>query len=111
MHSFLDPPRVTTHPQATTILEGKPLNLTCLATGKPEPIITWYKDGLVIKDRSNGIFVITKIKRRDDGIYQCYAKNKVGTDRSLTAKVQVNCKCARHICIYTITYWTKYCFS
>lgn len=107
-----DPPKVTSHPQGTTIIEGKTLNLTCLATGKPEPIITWFKDGHLIKGKSNGILVIIKTKRTEDGTYQCFANNTVGADRSSTARVNVLCKYRYNFCNMSIHYFetrTKCC--
>jgi hypothetical protein len=46
----------------------------------------------VIKTNSNEIYVVNKTKRDDDGTYGCFATNKVGEDRSYTARVEVHCE-------------------
>ncbi|KTF93031.1 hypothetical protein cypCar_00037999 [Cyprinus carpio] len=59
------------------------LILTCLAEGVPKPDIKWYKDktpvtegpGITLKD---GVLVIERVKKDDEGIYECHASNDGG---------------------------------
>uniref|UniRef100_A0A671R0J9 receptor protein-tyrosine kinase n=1 Tax=Sinocyclocheilus anshuiensis TaxID=1608454 RepID=A0A671R0J9_9TELE len=59
------------------------LILACLAKGVPEPDIKWYKDktpvtegpGIILKD---GVLMIERVKKDDEGIYECHASNDGG---------------------------------
>ncbi|XP_059377473.1 vascular endothelial growth factor receptor kdr-like isoform X2 [Carassius carassius] len=59
------------------------LILSCLAEGVPKPGIKWYKDktpvtegpGITLKD---GVLVIERVKKYDEGIYECRASNDGG---------------------------------
>ncbi|KAK7141377.1 hypothetical protein R3I93_015509 [Phoxinus phoxinus] len=60
------------------------LTLACLAYGVPTPYITWYKDktpvtegpGITLKD--DGVLIIERVKKDDEGIYECRASNAGG---------------------------------
>ena len=41
--TIIDPPEALTYSA-----EGRPVNITCGTTGKPDPIVTWYKDDQLI---------------------------------------------------------------
>ncbi|KAE9555394.1 hypothetical protein FO519_001406 [Halicephalobus sp. NKZ332] len=73
-----------------TVVENSTISLSCPATGKPEPQITWYKDGEQIsannitkKIKSGQIFGneirISRIMLVNGGTFSCEAKNKAGT--------------------------------
>ena len=60
----------------------------CAATGRPTPVLTWYKDGveqtssngLTITDITNGTYVqriltISYLVEADEGTYECIATN------------------------------------
>ncbi|XP_016101123.1 vascular endothelial growth factor receptor kdr-like [Sinocyclocheilus grahami] len=59
------------------------LILACLAKGVPEPDIKWYKNktpftegpGITLKD---GVLIIERVKKDDEGIYECHASNDGG---------------------------------
>lgn len=60
------------------------LTLACLASGEPKPLITWYKDktpvtagpGITLKD--DGTLIIERVKKDDEGMYECHASNAEG---------------------------------
>lgn len=60
------------------------LTLACLAYGVPTPFITWYKDktpvtagpGITLKD--DGTLTIERVKKDDEGMYECHASNAEG---------------------------------
>ncbi|KAB5571233.1 hypothetical protein PHYPO_G00222690 [Pangasianodon hypophthalmus] len=64
------------------------LTLACLAHGVPPPFITWYKDkipitegpGITLKD--NGVLIIQRVKKEDEGMYECQASNAKGVATS-----------------------------
>uniref|UniRef100_A0A671MA41 receptor protein-tyrosine kinase n=1 Tax=Sinocyclocheilus anshuiensis TaxID=1608454 RepID=A0A671MA41_9TELE len=69
------------------------LTLACLAKGMPEPDIKWYKDktpvtegpGITLKD---GVLIIERVKKDDEGIYECRASNDRG-DAKTSAVITV----------------------
>ncbi|XP_063045926.1 vascular endothelial growth factor receptor kdr-like [Engraulis encrasicolus] len=70
------------------------LTLTCLASGVPSPNITWYKNhvpvvegpGITLKEE--GFLIIQRVKKEDEGMYECRASNDKGAVAS-TAMVRV----------------------
>ncbi|RMX40395.1 hypothetical protein pdam_00023999, partial [Pocillopora damicornis] len=72
-----------------TVLEGDNIKLTCKATGRPEPNITWTKEklgnqGYTVVVQEGKVLTITNINRIDAGEYTCTAYNgfdpaKIGT--------------------------------
>ncbi|KAF5889024.1 vascular endothelial growth factor receptor kdr-like, partial [Clarias magur] len=64
------------------------LNLTCLALGAPAPFITWYKENIPIKEgpgitlMENGVLIIQRVKKEDEGMYKCQASNANGVATS-----------------------------
>ncbi|XP_047658234.1 vascular endothelial growth factor receptor kdr-like isoform X2 [Tachysurus fulvidraco] len=60
------------------------LKLTCQAHGVPPPFITWYKDKIAITEgpgitlKDNGVLIIQRVKKEDEGMYECKASNAEG---------------------------------
>ncbi|XP_077387767.1 vascular endothelial growth factor receptor kdr-like isoform X2 [Festucalex cinctus] len=60
------------------------LTLTCLARGVPQPNITWYKNGILLEEgpgitlKSDGVLNIERVKKDDEGLYECMAANSEG---------------------------------
>ena len=77
-----------------TVLEGDNLHLTCKATGRPEPNITWSKEkpgnqgntGVVQEGK---VLTITNINRTDAGTFTCTAYNGFGKPENQTVYVNV----------------------
>ncbi|XP_030829405.1 protein sidekick-1 isoform X9 [Strongylocentrotus purpuratus] len=83
------PPSIVEQPESINGDERIPLTLTCRATGTPEPTYYWEKDGALFNVDSNdrvsldgGNLVIESLTTADDGQYQCFAKNRLGTAMS-----------------------------
>lgn len=81
-----------------TAVEHSTVTLSCPATGKPEPDITWFKDGEAIHieniadiipngELNGNQLKITRIKEGDAGKYTCEADNSAG---SVEQDVNVN---------------------
>lgn len=51
------------------------MTLTCEAEGTPEPNITWYKNGVLLKGENSRTFVIQEVQLSDRGRYHCNATN------------------------------------
>ena len=61
-----------------TVLEGSNLQLTCEASGRPEPNSTWTKEKTVNQGNTSvvqegKVLTITNINRRDAGTFTCRA--------------------------------------
>ncbi|XP_056093650.1 cell adhesion molecule L1-like a isoform X1 [Rhinichthys klamathensis goyatoka] len=65
---------------------GSDIHIKCSATGKPQPTITWKRNGQPLDDfpstshrvLDDGI-IILRAEERDTAVYQCEASNKHGT--------------------------------
>ena len=61
-------------------IEGSSVNISCTATGKPDPEVSWIRNGQI---KSSGRKIarlnFDQIKRTDDGLYICSANNSAGT--------------------------------
>ena len=76
----VSPPRFTVKPPAKVVAwVGGSLILNCSATGDPQPVISWKKQGgqlpLGRSQQINGDLVIRDISRSDRGNYICMATN------------------------------------
>ncbi|XP_069080556.1 protein turtle homolog B [Pleurodeles waltl] len=73
------PPTFTeTPPQYVEAKEGSSITLTCTAFGNPKPVVTWLKDGELLRDTrkyqvSDGSLTVASIGRDDRGAYTCRA--------------------------------------
>ena len=71
-------PRFTSKPPSKIVsMLSSTVRLNCSATGDPQPIISWRKQGgqlPVGRSRQiNGVFIITNLKQSDTGNYICTA--------------------------------------
>ena len=74
----VSPPRFTVKPPAKVVARlGGTLRLNCLATGDPQPVISWKKQGGQLpagrSQQINGALVITSVAMEDKGNYICVA--------------------------------------
>ena len=61
-------------------IEGSSVNISCTATGKPDPEVSWMRSGQIKSSGSKIAYLnFDKIKRTDDGLYICSANNSAGT--------------------------------
>ncbi|RUS77552.1 hypothetical protein EGW08_014681 [Elysia chlorotica] len=76
-------PTILEVPENTRVAEGQNLKLNCKITGKPDPTITWYKDGVQITGGryiilETGSLIATTAVLSDAGQYLCHAQNVHG---------------------------------
>ncbi|XP_066437751.1 vascular endothelial growth factor receptor kdr-like [Eleutherodactylus coqui] len=68
----------------TIVNSSSTLFLECKVKGKPSPTITWLKNGFLIKQASgitllyNNSLMIERVKKDDEGLYECHADNEMG---------------------------------
>ncbi|XP_071630624.1 vascular endothelial growth factor receptor 1 isoform X1 [Temnothorax longispinosus] len=86
------------------IAEGhKTVILQCFAEGMPKPIVTWYKDNVLLKENDQYSFKsykydnykelnINYLKQHDGGNYSCRAINRLGTNETFQQITVKNAK-------------------
>ena len=64
-------------PEKVTALIGETFTLNCTATGDPQPVVNWKKQGAQLpvgrSQEINGVLFITNTKKEDAGNYICAA--------------------------------------
>ena len=61
-------------------IEGSSVSISCTATGKPDPEVSWIRNGQTKSSgRKTAYLAFDQIKRTDDGLYTCTANNSAGT--------------------------------
>lgn len=64
------------------------LMLACFALGVPRPNITWYKNGVPVEEGpgitlgEDGVLTIERLKKDDEGLYECIARNVEGVAKT-----------------------------
>ena len=60
-----------------SVVRGGTLTLNCSATGDPQPVISWKRQGAALpvgrSHRTNDALVVSNLKEEDAGIYVCVA--------------------------------------
>ena len=95
---FVVPPGIAGVNKDQVVCEGSLVTLSCNATGRPTPTITWTK----VKDNGTdsapllpvvyGKYVLSNIQRSSNETYRCTADNGVGVPVNRTVSVKVECK-------------------
>ena len=92
------PPEIANVSNDQVVCEGSLVTLSCNATGRPTPTITWTKvedngkDSAPLLPVVDGKYVLSNIQRTANGTYRCTAHNGVGTPVNHTVSVKVECK-------------------
>lgn len=91
-----DIPQFVEIPEDLTAAEGDDARLSCRATGKPNPTISWTLDASPVTQNirarvdDDGSLTIINVRVTDAGLYECKASNSVQTiTASATLKVLV----------------------
>ncbi|EFO27644.2 hypothetical protein LOAG_00844 [Loa loa] len=81
------PPVITESPEDQKVLAGSTVTFRCRADGEPHPFITWFLNGGEISVLKGHFRVsddemeltISRVTKRDEGVYSCMAGNTVGS--------------------------------
>ena len=76
-------------PEATYVPLYSKVNLSCVATGYPQPVITWYKDDERIDNAITPFYIIEALTLDTRGLYSCSASNEEGMDESDKAYIKI----------------------
>ena len=72
---------------------GTNMTLNCSATGDPQPVIRWKRQGSQLpvgrSQQIDGALVIRDVQREDAGNYTCVATSAVFFDRETSAMIEV----------------------
>ncbi|XP_066565483.1 sialic acid-binding Ig-like lectin 6 [Amia ocellicauda] len=87
---------VRTENSATEVAQGSPLTLSCSADGNPPPVTGWERAGGgthtvggAVAGQSNETLQISAVRREDEGLYWCVARNSYGErNTSIIIKVE-----------------------
>ena len=97
---FVERPQVVDMTSDQYVHEHCEVTLSCNATGKPEPNITWTRvwengtDSGALQSK-DGYLVMANISRSSNGTYRCTAFNGIGEPVNQTVTVIVRCKLPR----------------
>ncbi|XP_018422619.1 PREDICTED: opioid-binding protein/cell adhesion molecule homolog isoform X1 [Nanorana parkeri] len=86
------PPKIRNISSDLTVNEGSTVTLRCLASGRPDPTVTWKH----YNEKSRGFvgddeyLEITGITRDQSGLYECSAANEVSTPDVRRLRITVN---------------------
>lgn len=87
-------PQIQVHPpDHLHVVKGQTISVDCLATGIPSPAVYWYYVGPVWSQHvkhslrnnskytiySNGTLVIRNVQKKDMGVFECEARNVMGS--------------------------------
>jgi hypothetical protein len=86
----ITPPEITLQPVGQTVYEGTDVTFTVEATGNPQPIYKWYKDGEPIAGATSATLVIENADDASQGDYTVRVTNAVGSFLSAIATLTVS---------------------
>ena len=75
--------------------EGTKVDVTCNATGKLKPTVTWFREGsskVYSAGEGSATLSFSSVSRSDAGQYRCKANNTAGTDETGALSLVVSCK-------------------
>ena len=92
------PPEIVSVSNDQGVCEGSMVTLSCNATGKPTPSITWTRaldngtDSAPLQPVVDGKYVMSNTMKSSNGTYRCTADNGVGDPVYRTVRVTVRCE-------------------
>lgn len=92
-----DPPVIVEMNASVEAIEGSHVSLLCGADSNPLPLLTWMRDGSVLREAvAESLFLdLEEVTPAEDGIYACLAENAYGQENR-TVGLSVMCECPAH---------------
>ncbi|KAK1330305.1 hypothetical protein QTO34_010493, partial [Cnephaeus nilssonii] len=77
-----DPPVIVEMNSSVEAIEGSHVGLLCGADSNPLPLLTWMRDGTVLREAvAESLFLeLDEVTAGEDGVYACLAENAYGQD-------------------------------
>lgn len=74
-------------------IEGSHVSLLCGADSNPLPLLTWMRDGTVLREAvaESLLLELDEVTPGEDGVYACLAENAYGQDNR-TVGLSVMCE-------------------
>ena len=92
---FSEPPAISPSSFNSPYNEGTKVDVTCNATGKPVPTVTWFREGsskVYSTGEGSAALSFSSVSRSDAGQYRCKANNTAGTRETGALSLVVHCK-------------------
>lgn len=88
-----DPPVIVEMNSSVEAIEGSHVSLLCGADSNPPPLLTWMRDGTVLREAvTESLFLeLDEVTPAEDGVYACLAENAYGQDNR-TVGLSVMCE-------------------
>ena len=86
---LLSPPVLLKVPQTTFTEYLSEVAFECDVVGNPEPLVTWYKDGIEIEGETSKTLAIAEVDLPDRAAYHCMALNSQGNVTSDEAYLNI----------------------
>lgn len=88
-----DPPVIVEMNASVEAIEGSHVSLLCGADSNPLPLLTWMRDGTVLREAvAESLFLdLEEVTPAEDGVYACLAENAYGQDNR-TVGLSVMCE-------------------
>ena len=80
-------PSVTPSPATVTVTEGDTAVLTCVVSGDPPPVLSWYHTGTLLSGETRDSLTLEGVGGEEEGLYECVGSNQVGDDRAIITLV------------------------
>ncbi|GMT28712.1 hypothetical protein PFISCL1PPCAC_20009, partial [Pristionchus fissidentatus] len=85
--TVLSAPHITSRPHDIIAIETTDVELECFSTGRPSPSLSWFKNGEMLVASEYFVIEANKLRilglvKTDQGIYECFAENEVGSDHA-----------------------------
>uniref|UniRef100_A0A8C9R6U4 Hemicentin-1 n=1 Tax=Scleropages formosus TaxID=113540 RepID=A0A8C9R6U4_SCLFO len=92
------PPSIRSSESELSVVENSQAILSCFADGVPQPLISWEKEGIPLRNAvgkhtilPSGDLIIESSQHEDSGSYTCSATNNLGEDsRTVTLSVHTH---------------------
>ena len=109
--SVIEPAMVSSNtPSKVSVNFGAPISIECLASGRPLPSLSWYKDGAELNTSGpisitrnavnsthiDSVLTVSSVTYDDEAVYTCTATNILPNGmvtHSVNITLKVLCKC------------------